>query len=205
MEIAQAAHNVSADHARKDAAAVRSLEREDLVFAAAVAAAVSAALAGEEPEALGVEAPDRGIDDDGAVFLEQQRVGDLAGCHRIQIARLKVLQRCDSGEFVQAHERKIEQPSAAARGEVFFDGVHRLRARSRPPVTTQSAPARRRSATALATWASRTPAMTPRSSKTLTITAMRKSTKSFPILAIEPEVAATICSTWLVATAVSGT
>ena len=58
-------------------------------FAGAVAAAVGAALAGEEPEALGVEAPDGGVDEDCAVALEEQRVGDLAGDQRVEVAGLQ--------------------------------------------------------------------------------------------------------------------
>ena len=114
------------------------------------------AAAGEEPEALGVEAPDRRVDEDRAVVLQQQRVGDLAGHQVVEVARLQALELRLVVELVNAHEREVEQAGGTPGREMLLDGAHSVRMSSRPPVATQRTPASRRRTSALATWARRT-------------------------------------------------
>src|SRR6266850_2514389 len=205
-EITQRAHELRTDEARHDARACRALQRGDGVFAGAIARdAVQpfgiTAPAGEEPPALASEPPCGGVVEDAAVVVEEQRVGDLAGFEMLEVATLHA---ANAGKLVVPHEGEVEQPRRTASGEVLFASAHSERQSSRPPLMTHSAPARRRRTSALATCASRTPITRPASSKTVTRAATRKSMKPWPRLPIEPEVAAMICSTWLVATAASG-
>src|SRR5439155_25825870 len=140
-----------------------------------------------------------------AVGFQEKRVGDLPGSERSEVARLKRLNCGLRLELVKTHEGKIEQARRAAGGEMLFARVHSERRSRKPPLATQRPPARRRSARALATCARRTPTIKPASSKTVTSAATRKSMNPWRRLPSEPELAAMICSTWLVATAASGT
>src|SRR5947208_59752 len=205
VKVLQCLDWLAADKARKDAAARRALESEDRVLARAVAAAEGAAAPGEKPEALAVQAPHRRVDENAAVVFQEKRVGDLPGCECIEVARLKRLNFGLSLELVKAHEGEVEQARRAAGGEMLLARAHSERKSRKPPLATKRPPARRRSAKALATCARRTPTIKPASSKTVTSAATRKSINPWRRLPSEPEVAAMICSTWLVATAASGT
>src|SRR2546428_3701380 len=205
VKVLQCLDWLAADHAREDAAARRALEGEDRVFARAVAAAEGAAAPGEEPEALAVQTPYRRVDENAAVIFQEKRVGDLPGSECIEVARLNRLNFRLPSELVKAHEGKIEQARCTAGGEMLFARAHSERKSRKPPLATQRPPARRRRARAVATCARRTPTIKPASSKTVTSAATRKSMNPWRRLLSEPELAAMICSTWLVATAPSGT
>src|SRR5947208_2558979 len=205
VKVFQCLDRLAADKAREDASAGWALEGEDRVFARAVAAAEGAAAPGEEPEALAVQAPYRRVDENAAVVFQEKRVGDLPGCECIEVACLKRLNFGLPSELVKAHEREVEQARCTAGGEMLFARVHSERRSRKPPLATQRPPARRRSARALATCARRTPTIKPASSKMVTSAATRKSMNPWRRLPSEPELAAMICSPWLVATAASGT
>ncbi len=174
-EVAQVGDGVGAEQARQNPPARRSLQREDGEGAGSIVAAEAATAAGEQPEALGIEAPDGRVDEHRAVILDQQRVGDLAGHQVVEVARLQALELRLFVELVEAHEGKVEQAGCTPGGEMLLDGAHRVRRSSRPPVATQRTPARRRRTSALATWARRTPAITPSSSNTMITAAVFQS------------------------------
>src|SRR6266850_3226774 len=206
-EVAQRTRELRIDQAPEDARARRSLQRGDGIFARAVARDAAQALrvaapAGEEPPAIGIEPPCGGVVEDAAIVVQEKRVGDLAGLEVLEVAALHAQH---AGKLVVPHEGEVEQACRAPGGDVLFASAHSERQSNRPPLMTHSAPARRRRASALAMCARRTPMMRPASSKTVTRAAMRRSINPWRKLPSEPEVAAMICSTWLVATAVSGT
>src|SRR5438045_6143728 len=109
-----------------------------------------------------------GVVEDAAVIVQEQRVRHPAGLDACKTARLLQLELRRVLELVEAHERKVEEAGGAARREVLLARAHRERRSRKPPLAMHSVPARRRSATALATWARRTPTITPASSNAVT-------------------------------------
>src|SRR6267378_3001144 len=153
-EVAQRTHELRIDQAPEDVRACRALQRGDGIFAGAVARDAAQALrvaaaSGEHPETLGVSAPDRRVDENGAVVLHEQRVGDLPGLEGVEVACLKGLKFGLPSEFVKTHEGKIEQAGGAAGGEMFFARIHSERRSRKPPLAMQRPPARRRRTSAL--------------------------------------------------------
>src|SRR5262245_57304187 len=204
-EVPERKHGFLADQARKDAAARRTLQRENRERAGGVMAAVAGAAAGEKPEPVGVQAPHGRVDQHRAVRLEQQRVGDLPGHERGEVARLQRLQLGPAVELVQAHEREVEQARAAAGGQGLVDAAHSERASMKTPTATHRPAAMRRRTAALTACAVRAPITTPSIDSSDTQAAVAKSSEPNCRLPSVPDAATTICSTWLVPTAASGT
>src|SRR5207237_5167861 len=131
-------------------------------------------------------APEGGVDEDGAVVVEKQRVDQLAGSDAVEGARLQSLEGGTPREFEEAHEGEVEQADRPAGREMLFDRVHSARTSMKLPTAMHKAAAKRRSTVALTAWARRTPAATPASSNTATQAARPKSMRPSWKLAAEP-------------------